>query len=79
MNNFKITRNNIGIYSITLVDYNMTFTVENLNPYKIEGLKGWEISTEDERLEIGSMFTDTLRDAKLLLKYFRLEDYGVEI
>jgi|DEB0MinimDraft_10_1074344.scaffolds.fasta_scaffold163889_1 hypothetical protein len=78
MNNLKITRNFIGVYTITLVDHNITFKVENLNPYKIEGLKGWEIATEDERLEdIGSMFTDTLRDAKLYLKYFPLEDFGI--
>lgn len=78
MNNLKITRNFIGIYTITLVDHNISFKVENLNPYKIEGLEGWEIATEDERLEdLGSMFTDTLRDAKLLIKYFRLEDYGI--
>ena len=79
MNNFTITRNHSGIYTIILVDYNLEFTVENLNPYKIEGLKGWEIVCRSERGEdICNMFTDTLRDAKCTLKYFTPEDYGIE-
>jgi len=79
MNNFTITRNNIGIYTITLVDYDLEFTVENLTPYKIEGLKGWEVGCRSERGEdITNMYTDTLRSAKCALKYFTPEDYGIE-
>lgn len=79
MNNITITRDSIGVYIITLVDYNLEFTVENLTPYKIEGLKGWEVVCRSEEGEdITHMYTDTLRSAKLSLKYFTPEDYGIE-
>lgn len=79
MNNFTITRNGIGIYTITLVDYDLEFTAENLTQYKIEGLKGWEVVCRSEEGEdICNMYTDTLRSAKCSLKYFTPEDFGIE-
>jgi len=79
MNNVTITRNFVGIYTINLVDYNLEFTVENLTPYKIEGLKGWEVVCRSDRGEdITAMYTDTLRSAKCALKHFSPEDYGIE-
>lgn len=78
MNAYKVTREFSGRYSVTLTDYNLTFVIEDLKPYKIEGVSGWEVKTYDDRAEdLGVMYTDTLRSAKLWLKYLNLSDFGI--
>jgi len=81
MNNLKVNRTMKGIYSITLLDYDLTFEVENLNQYGIAGGNNWEAVSRDDRAEnFCPVYFDTLKDAKSFFKYiFCPAEFGITL